>query len=249
MAKRRSLAIALSSILFIQVPGLTQEPQTGQNKDIPIHKKPLSIDKGQYSPVQEKKTTRSDFEIDSILDGKKSDSPSVKDLLDKVSIQVAPANRGAKKFYRCKVTVKNGTGKVLQVKGNQARVNYAGKSQQCVSMQQVIDDITGGRPSMGQKVYKTTRNSVTALVSVGSIPAIKDEIEHRGDIRKRYGTDEVRREEQLGRFSNRVLYPGQSTSGYIYFAKNIVRAKTFTIPVCDFYDQKDSASLSYRLLQ
>ncbi len=79
---------------------------------------------------------------------------------------------------------------------------------------------------------------------VGATLAARDQANQKRAVRGRYGWDEKRREEQSARFTKRVLYPGDTTSGFIYFDSWLEGEMTISIPVSDFNNDKDAAMLS-----
>jgi hypothetical protein len=87
--------------------------------------------------------------------------------------------------------------------------------------------------------------SATAAVFVGAVQTAETLKKQYGPINKRYEWDEERRENEESRFGKRLLYPGDSTDGNIYFrAGTELSGNTLTMPVKSFYDGADQASIS-----
>jgi hypothetical protein len=62
-----------------------------------------------------------------------------------------------------------------------------------------------------------TKDTLIAGLTVGAAPAINDIRIHQGPILKRYGEDETRRENEMQRFGKRLMWPGETSSGTIFF--------------------------------
>ncbi len=71
------------------------------------------------------------------------------------------------------------------------------------------------------QIKKDAKDTLTAAFTVGAVQAIEGIKMQHGPILDRYGTDEKRRQQELVRFGKRILWPGEVSTGTIYFNTEI----------------------------
>jgi hypothetical protein len=109
----------------------------------------------------------------------------------------------------------------------------------------VLDNIAAPVKNRRQIVKGEIRDSVLAGGTIGGIPTALDEMRQEGPVLGRYGHDELRREDEISRFGKRIVWPGNSTKGVIYFASIApITGAVIELPVSSLYDTTDSASIT-----
>jgi hypothetical protein len=100
------------------------------------------------------------------------------------------------------------------------------------------------RPPSFKNVLKSDlKATASATISIGAVQSIDDEKIDRQPIAQRYGCDEKRRQSELARFGQRVLFPGDSSEGVIYFpTDSSLKGALLTVPLNSFYNSNDRAS-------
>ncbi len=114
----------------------------------------------------------------------------------------------------------------------------------CLS-QPDLDNVERPPTTFKGKVAADLVASVTAAASVGVVQTVDTFKREYGPIPKRYEYDQARRTNEESRFGRRLLYPGDSTDGNIYFQSGLaLRGKMLTIPVKSFYDGSTQSAVS-----
>jgi hypothetical protein len=141
------------------------------------------------------------------------------------------------------VEVKNNTDRTLIFHGNQASATISGKTVVCVSkteLERVMNPMLSGK----HRVKSDFINSVVGLSTIGAVPAAKGIVEQSKPVLERYGRDERRRQAESARFGDRVVWPGSSTRGIMYFdVDEPLSGAAIQVPVSSLYDTSDQASI------
>jgi hypothetical protein len=142
-------------------------------------------------------------------------------------------------YHGLQVHVANGTDRPLLFNGAKAVLRLGDSVAKPVTTRQIDDEVNP---------YATTKDQVVAVlkagVTVGALPTVKDIKMQRGPILQRYGSDEKRREDEQSRFGNRILWPGDSSDGIIYFQTDkSLHGGTLELPVCSLADFQDKTAL------
>src|SRR5262249_17975738 len=104
--------------------------------------------------------------------------------------------------------------------------------------------------SLAAKIASDVKASTTALVTIGAVQTVEGIATDHSPVRQRYDGDEARREDQLARFGQRVLWPGDSTRGGLFFRHNTpLRAASIELPMHALYDAQDKALVVVPLAQ
>lgn len=183
-------------------------------------------------------------DIDSFLSPRKVGPVPIQDVVTGgLSASIEDAGLAARPFVAVMVKVTNQSQATVEVLGDESVVRRAGGDEKCLPMER-IEAAIDLPDSPRHKYLKDLSAAVQAATTVGAVPAIKDRAIQRGSVRGRYGHDEKRREKLFSRFGKRVLYPGDSTEGAIFFAGKLPAGATIAVPVRDFYYQDNRASLT-----
>ena len=85
---------------------------------------------------------------------------------------------------------------------------------------------------------------MTAAVSVGIVQTAETMKREAGPIENRYEYDHARQKNEESRFGRRLVYPGDSTDGQIYFDSNVpLEDAVLELPIKLFYDSTTEATL------
>ena len=141
------------------------------------------------------------------------------------------------------VEVKNNTDRALIFHGSQASASIAGQTIACITqaeLERVMNPMLSGK----HRLKADFVNSTVALATIGSVPAAKGIILQSKPVLDRYGRDEQRRIEEVARFSDRIVWSGESTTGIIYFdTDQPLTGVVIQMPVSSLYDTADQASI------
>ena len=155
------------------------------------------------------------------------------------------------KYHGFLVNVQNDTDETWVFDGNKATATLGKTNLQAAS----VEDIARvAMPDKGlrRELVEGTGNAVVAAVTIGGASAVKDMKSQGGPVTHRYGPDEARRIDEQSRFGRRVLLPGESSTGLLYFAKSKNSALdsldntavSISIPVALMYDAEDSNAIT-----
>jgi hypothetical protein len=140
-----------------------------------------------------------------------------------------------------RVYVRNRSDRALLCTGYEATATVNGATYSACSPENLQNAI-----SPPQTVMKTVKSDVVATVTatalVGAVQTAQDQLIADGPVLKRYGPDQHRRGEEEAVFGKRILWPGDSTSGIIYFdTTNPLDGASLNLPISAFYDKNDRA--------
>ncbi|MBX9720597.1 MAG: hypothetical protein K2X81_04290 [Candidatus Obscuribacterales bacterium] len=173
--------------------------------------------------------------------------PVLSPLLGLASSQIAiqaeqiPVN--LKGMLGVNVKVKNNTDRPLYFLGDEALATTGDAVLSAAHMPE-IEDLIPSRDNpknYGRRSFKAT---LTAALTVGALQTVEDEITERGPMDGRYGWDNARRIDRQARFAKRVLWPGDSTEGTLFFkTANQLHGASLEMKVSAYYDNSDRASV------
>jgi len=115
-----------------------------------------------------------------------------------------------------RVEVENDTDRPVLFDGDMATAN-AGSVQLHAAGTADVEDAVCPTKTKAQRFVHDVKASTVAALTVGTLPAVHDAAIQSGPLPERYGADDARRVEELSRFGKRVLWPGDTTSGVLYF--------------------------------
>jgi hypothetical protein len=142
------------------------------------------------------------------------------------------------------VEVKNTSDRPLIFFGNKSVATVSGEQIKCAQMI-ALEQVANPVLTPWHKLKKNTKETVVAATTVGAVPAAGYIVHQAGPILDRYGSDESRREDEISRFGKRIVWPGESTKGIVYFSTDKpLKGATIEIPVSSMFDTADQASIS-----
>jgi hypothetical protein len=157
------------------------------------------------------------------------------------------------KFQALVITVANNADRPITFDGDAAAANCAGGPLACVPLTKLekLSVLPEQSSNFGKKFATDLAATTTAAVTVGWYQTIRDQKRFSGPIIApdggRYGLDEQRRQDQLRRFGKRVLWPGDTSTGVIYFDTGAaLTGATIDLPVSSYYDPNDHCDLIVR---
>jgi hypothetical protein len=109
-----------------------------------------------------------------------------------------------------RVSVKNGTKAALILNGDRARMSAA--VERPANAKEVLEQVWP-TPTPPRQVGAI----VMDMLTTGMFSAVRDAKIQKGPVLGRYGRDQARRAVESMRFGRRILWPGDDTSGTIYF--------------------------------
>lgn len=115
-----------------------------------------------------------------------------------------------------KVEVENDTDQPLLFDGDQSAAT-SGTIRLPVATLADVEAVICPVKTKEQRLMHDIKASTVAAVTVGSVPAAGDARIQAGAVLQRYGEDQARRAGEQVRFGKRILWPGDTTSGVLYF--------------------------------
>jgi len=167
------------------------------------------------------------------------------------------------KLYGFVVDVKNESEEALVFDGEHAMATSPTCQFQLASVSDVASIPSPRKPFLSRFLDGTIETAIGAG-GVGSVAAVTDVVNNAGPVEHRYGPDEARRIDEQSRFGRRVLFPGESSVGVVYFKKSkqsheqgkpgdirsesnnraAEAAETMTMPVRPLYDGNSQDSIN-----
>lgn len=165
-----------------------------------------------------------------------------------IDFDIKPGSAPSKEMRALRVKVHNRSDEPLIFDGDRSSLvassNLASAVAHCISQNEL--DAVGRPPTTFKGKFASDLAAVaTAAPSVGIVQTLETiKIEH-GPIAGRYEWDEARRTHEESRFGRRLVYPGDSTDGNIYFSADTpFEGRLLSIPVKSFYDNSDQAAVT-----
>lgn len=150
-----------------------------------------------------------------------------------------------KNLIGMELSVHNGTDRPLVVDGEKCVAELNDVKLHSVGAEQIDYAVRHPHSRATSIELKTTRIAVAA-VSIGALQTISDFKLQSGPVLKRYGVDEKRRETEEQAFGSRVVWPGETSKGIVYFPSDTsLRGAVLNIPVHGLFDPTDQATLRF----
>ena len=142
------------------------------------------------------------------------------------------------------IEVVNNTDRPLIFWGDKAIATIGENHLHCAPLI-ALEEMTNPVLTLKEKVIDDIKATTIAGGSIGGIPTLNDINRQAGPILGRYGGDEDRREGEISRFGKRVVWPGDTTKGVVYFVtKQPLTGASIDMPVSALYDSTDQSSVS-----
>ena len=171
----------------------------------------------------------------------------------RVIAKIESTNQPRGKFQGILVSVQNNSDRPLLFDGDAASTKVAGSSTACIPLSKLekLSVLPEQSDSFGKRFVTDLKATTSATVTIGWAQALRDQKQGSGPYvgpnGGRYGLDEQRREDKLRRFGKRVLWPGDSTSGVIYFDQTKTAINDIDLPVSSYYDSADKATMNVHI--
>lgn len=211
---------AQNKIPSSEITDIAAPEPIGQTRKGPLIKNSVRIDKTVLAPLASVGSTQIDFIV--------QPSPVVINGLHSVQ-----------------VTVRNHTDRPVIVEGSAAVATVGGDSYRCAPVT-ALEPKKVPREDLVGKIKSDTKATVTAAATIGVWQSVHDQLQMSGPIPKRYGWDEKRRSNELSAFERRILWPGDSTQGLMFFDSDQLDKAELVVPVESQYDKADRIELRHR---
>ena len=171
----------------------------------------------------------------------------------RVSAKVESINEPRGKFQGLLISVQNNSDRPLLFDGDAATTKIAGAITACIPLSKLekLSVLPEQSDSFGKRFVTDLKATTSATVTIGWAQTIRDQKQGSGPVVAanggRYGLDEQRRQDQYKRFGKRVLWPGDSTAGVIYFDAKKTTISDIDLPVSSYYDSADKATMNLHM--
>jgi hypothetical protein len=150
-----------------------------------------------------------------------------------------------KNLVGLELSVHNGTDRPLVVDAEKCIAELNDVKLHSVGAEQ-IDYAVRHPHSLSTGIELKAARITAAAVSLGALQTVTDFYVQRGPVLKRYGVDEKRRETEEQAFGSRVVWPGETSTGIVYFpGETSLRGAVLNIPVRGLFDPSDQATLRF----
>lgn len=161
-------------------------------------------------------------------------------VISNVILTTSPQEYLMGDFHGLKVHISNGTDRPLLFNGDKAVIKFDGQCAAPITVGQLQDAVCPASTTKEQII-----GVLKVAVTVGLEPTIRDIKMEKGPILQRYGCDEKRREDEQSRFGQRILWPGDSSDGIVYFnTDRSLHGGTLELPISSLADLQDQSTLS-----
>jgi hypothetical protein len=164
-------------------------------------------------------------------------------LVGRIEFRIDPADMVIKGRHGLRIHVKNNTDRALIFSGEKASAKSGEAVFSCMDIRD-FDELFAAPPNFAASWSIGARETVKAAFTVGAFPALNDMLKGRPGPGY-YGKDELRRQGEDDRFGQRVLWPGESSSGILLFRseQSLVGAQV-TLPVSSFFNTKEQSEIT-----
>jgi len=197
-------------------------------------------------PLSNENVTIDDSAINAIIEQPQQQQapqivPKLQDQLAKIPVSFTPGESKLANHKAIMCTVTNNTDHAVVVYGEKA-VLVTPHADARAAGQAEIDTI-GQPPTHGMRLIASSVGSVAlAATTVGMYQTLKGKRKEHKPVLQRYEYDEERRIHEAEAFGQRLLYPGESTTGKLYFAVGeSLENAWFLCPVAYFHEEANKA--------
>lgn len=177
-------------------------------------------------------------------DSQKPKSEPLNTAKSAIEISVLPQDIVVRGKHGLKIQVKNNTDRAIIFNGEQATANLRQTEYRSMNVDQ-FDDLFAESPAFMNRLRRNLSQTALAAVTVGGAQTAYDALKNSKPVLRSYGHDEERRQEDQERFGQRILWPGDSSTGVVLFASDEpLTDAVVSIPVASFFDAADKASVS-----
>ena len=173
---------------------------------------------------------------------------------DQVTGKIESEDKPRGPYQGLLISVTNNADRPVLFDGDAAVAESAAGPLACVPLTKLAQlSVLGEQSNSFSKRFVTDLKATTAAaVTVGWAQTLPDQKRFSGPVLGpgggRYSLDEQRREDQLRRFGKRVLWPGDASTGVIYFdSPKALTGATIDLPVSSYYDQDDRSTVTLHI--
>ena len=171
-------------------------------------------------------------------------SASLAEALSHVELIIEPQDMVIKGRHGLKIQVKNQSDRALLFGGDKATAKIGETEFSCMDIRD-FDELFATPPAFASSWSIGAGQTLKSALTVGTWQAGGDIFKSsRGGILQ-YGKDEERRQDDENRFGQRVLWPGETSSGVLLFrCEQPLAAAKVTLPVSSFFNSKERSFIS-----
>lgn len=168
-------------------------------------------------------------------------------LTDSIQLTADPKLHPLGELQGFEITVHNASNVALIVQADKATAVSDGTTLSCAGKPD-IRKAAFPQTSLSSKVKSTTIGIVAGAATIGAYQTVRDTITQSKPVVKRYGLDEARRQLEATLFGSRVVWPGDTRKGIVYFPPSDARPfTTLKIPIQALSDPSNQAVLTTAL--
>lgn len=185
--------------------------------------------------------------IDQLLETPAQSKESLAAAMEKLAVKGTGKRTKLKGLTAIELELSNASDKALLIDGTEALLVTGSTKRKCASLRDIEIRIPA-EDNTRHKYIKDLTDSVASFGSIGSIPAVHDQIINGKPVPQRYGLDQARRDKEVSRLEKRVLLPGEQATGFIYFAGKFPESgASIELNVQDANNEKDTTPLAVKL--
>lgn len=163
--------------------------------------------------------------------------------MSKIFLQVTPRDIYIKGRHGVQVRVLNLSEKTLIFNADLATASLHGKDYG-IAQTDEFADLPGNQPKFMADLLSGNSESSGAAIKVGSWQSVNDMLKHESPAISAKDRSKLRRETSEHMFAQRILWPGDSSSGIILFAAQVpLTGAEIRIPVRSFFEPAEKGVL------
>jgi len=183
------------------------------------------------------------FLVPNIGPNNSSETP-LSSIINKAKLSIVGRDVITNGLHGIMISVANNTDRPLVFDGDAAIATISGAKYSAAPTAQ-LEPRKSPPDELKGKIKSDLWASTSAAVSIGAVQTVLDQKRFDGPILGRYEQDEDRRRNEESRFGKRVVWPGDSSQGVLYFAGvTTLQDAVLNIPVHALYNDVEQSVLS-----
>jgi hypothetical protein len=176
--------------------------------------------------------------------GKKAATPSLAGAVLPVELLVERKDVVIKGKHGLRIQVKNNSDQALVFCGERATATIGKTVFNCLDTKN-FDELISAPPGNAVNWSIGLGETLAEALTMGGWQAVADMRTSTSPGLKRYGKDEERREQAAERFGQRLIYPGESSSGILLFScDQSLQEAAVTLPVSSCVNSNEQSVIS-----
>lgn len=164
-------------------------------------------------------------------------------MIAQIDFEVDRKDLVVKGRHGLRITVRNNSDRALIFHGEKATAAMDGAQFSCMEIKD-FDELFASPPTIASNLAIGARETIREALTLGAWQAVSDAFKSKNPL-KRYGRDEERRQVDEGVFQQRVLWPGESSSGTLLFrCEQPLIGAVVSLPICSFFKSTDQAAIT-----